>query len=246
MINALFFVYSWFVLAPLMVAVTLFFALVCLVTLPFLGPRRVARITAVPWARLGLLFSGVPVNVHGRDNLKPGRSYVIVANHLSQFDILVLYGYLDVDFRWVMKQELRRVPVIGYCCARLGHVFVDRGDREKAITSLEQAKGRLVDGTGILFFPEGTRSRTGALQPFKKGAFRMAQDLNLPILPVTLSGTREILPPDSLRMHPGPVSLILHPEVVVPGDDEAALEQALKRCRAAIARVEEPGCLKAT
>lgn len=246
MVNALFFVYSWFIFAPLMIAATLFFALVCLATLPFMGPRRVARISAVPWARLGLLLSGVHVDILGREHLKPGRSYVIVANHLSQFDIWVLYGYLGADFRWVMKQELRRFPVIGYCCARLGHVFVNRGDRASAIASLEQAKRRMVNGTSILFFPEGTRSRSGELQPFKKGAFRMARDLDLPILPVTLSGTREILPPDTLRMHPGTVSLTLHPELRVEGEDEAAMEQALHRSRSAIASVAGTGWLEAT
>ena len=246
MVNALFFVYSWFIFAPLMVAATLFFALLCIATLPFLGPRRVARITAVPWARLGLLLSGVHVTVQGREHLRPEQSYVFVANHLSQFDIWVLYGYLGVDFRWVMKQELRRMPMIGYCCARLGHVFVNRGDRASAIASLEQAKRQLVDGTGILFFPEGTRSRTGELRPFKKGAFRMAQDLDLPLLPVTLSGTREILPPDTLRMHPGTVSLTLHPAIRVEGDDEAALEEALRQSRTAIASVAETGWLEAT
>lgn len=246
MVNAVFFVYSWFIFLPLVIASTLFFGLVCVMLLPFLGPDRVARLSAVPWARVGLLLSGVHVDIQGRGNLRPGQSYVIVANHLSQFDIWVLYGYLGVDFRWVMKQELRRVPVIGYCCARLGHVFINRRDRQSAIASLDQAKRQLVGGTSILFFPEGTRSRSGELQPFKKGAFRMAQDLGLPLLPVTLSGTREILPPDTLRMHPGTVGLTLHAPVLVGGADEAALEDAQRQCRAAIASVAEPGCLEAT
>lgn len=235
MINALFFVYSWFVFVPLMIAATLFFGIVCVTLMPFLGPRRVARLSAVPWARLGLLLSGVRVDIQGRENLLPGQSYVIVANHLSQFDIWVLYGYLGADFRWVMKQEMRRVPVVGYCCERLGHIFIDRRDHDGALASLEQAKCRLAGGTSILFFPEGTRSRTGELQTFKKGAFRMAQDLNLPLLPVTLTGTRDILPPDTLRMHSGTAGLTLHPALQVRGEGDAALEQALQRCREAIA-----------
>ncbi|GAA5125839.1 lysophospholipid acyltransferase family protein [Alloalcanivorax gelatiniphagus] len=246
MVNALFFVYSWFVFAPLMLAATLLAGLLCFVLVPFLGPRRAGRLTAVPWSRLGLLLSGVQVRLHGLEHLDPKQSYVIVANHLSQFDIWVLYGHLNKDFRWVMKQELRKVPVIGPCCALLGHIFIDRGDSRAAQASLESAKARLVDGTSILFFPEGTRSRDGELRRFKKGAFRMARDLDLPLLPVTLTGTREILPPDSLRMHPGTVALTLHAPVTVDGDDEAALDQAVERCRSAIAGVAAEGCLEPT
>src|SRR5699024_1735712 len=133
-------------------------------------PDRVGRLTAVPWSRLGLLLSGVHVVIHGREHVRPGQSYVVIANHLSQFDIWVLYGYLGIDFRWVMKQEIRRIPIIGYCCSRLGHVFIDRRDHSGAIATLEQAKHQLANGTSILFFPEGTRSRSGELQAFKKGA----------------------------------------------------------------------------
>ncbi len=246
MVNALFFVYSWFIFAPLMLAATVLFGLLCFLLVPFLGPRRAGRLTAVPWSRLGLILSGVQVRLHGLEHLDPKQSYVIVANHLSQYDIWVLYGHLDKDFRWVMKQELRKVPVIGPCCALLGHIFIDRSDSRAAIASLETAKARLVGGTSILFFPEGTRSRDGELRPFKKGAFRMAQDLGLPLLPVTLTGTREILPPDSLRMHPGGAALTVHPPVAIDGADEAALEAALARCRSAIAGVAAEGCLEPT
>ncbi|MBF5057165.1 1-acyl-sn-glycerol-3-phosphate acyltransferase [Alcanivorax sp. 521-1] len=246
MVNALFFIYSWFLFAPLMLAATLLFGLLCFLLMPFLGPRRVARLTAVPWSRLGLMLSGVQVRLHGTEHLDPKQSYVIVANHLSQYDIWVLYGHLDKDFRWVMKHELRKVPVIGFSCALLGHIFIDRRDSRAAMASLETAKARLVDGTSILFFPEGTRSRDGELRPFKKGAFRMAQDLGLPLLPVTLTGTREVLPPDTLRLHPGPVALTVHAPVTVDGDDEAALEAALGRCRSAIAGVATEGCLELT
>jgi len=239
MINALFFIYSWFIFVPLMLLATLLAGAVCLCLVPFLGPRRVARLSAVPWSRLGLLLSGVQVRVHGVDNIDPSRSYVIVANHLSQYDIWVLYGHLEQDFRWVMKQELRRVPVIGVCCAMLGHIFIDRRHRDAALASLENAKQRLTGGTSILFFPEGTRSRDGELRPFKKGAFRMAQDLDLPILPVTILGTREILPADSLRMHPGTVSLTVHAPIAVSGDDDTALEEAMARSRTVIASVGE-------
>ena len=87
------------------------------------------------------------------------QSYVIVSNHQSQYDILLMYGWLGTDFRWVMKKELRRVPVLGLACEKLGHIYVDRSDSAAAVASLNAARKKLVNGTSVVFFPEGTRSR---------------------------------------------------------------------------------------
>jgi 1-acyl-sn-glycerol-3-phosphate acyltransferase len=229
MFQLLYILYTWLVLVPVMIVVTVVMGIICLALAPTLGPRRTSRLTAVPWARIGLWLSGIRVRIDGRDNIKPGQSYVIVANHLSHIDIWLLYGYLGLDFRWVMKQELRHVPVIGISCAALGHVFIDRSDHEKALASLDDAKRRIVDGTSILFFPEGTRSRNGQLQAFKKGAFRMALDLDLPVLPVTLSGTRAVLRPDSALLRPGVIRLQIHEALPVSGRTPEELAEASRR-----------------
>jgi 1-acyl-sn-glycerol-3-phosphate acyltransferase len=160
---------------------------------------------------------------------------VIVSNHQSQFDIFVLYGWLDIDFKWVMKQELRKVPVIGIACERLGHIYVDRSNREAALASIDGAKQRIVDGTSVLFFPEGTRSRDKLMRPFKKGAFRMALDLQLPILPVSIQGTREILPSDTLDLYPGRATMIIHPPIPVADYDTARLHELMEHTRRVIA-----------
>ncbi|MGB2247777.1 MAG: lysophospholipid acyltransferase family protein [Alcanivorax sediminis] len=236
MSRLLFFLYSWLVFVPLMAATTLVCGLLCLALVPFLPADRVARYTAVPWAKLCLLYSGVRVDVYGRHHLEPGQSYVVVANHLSQFDIFVLYGYLGMDFRWVMKHELRKVPIIGICCEKLGHIFINRSDQQAAIASLNAARARLNNGASVLFFPEGTRSRNGQLKPFKKGAFKMAQDLQLPVLPVTLNGTFEILSPGTIRLQPGhQASLTLHAPLPVRGHDEAELLKLMTLSHEAIA-----------
>lgn len=236
MTRLFFFLYSWLIFAPLMVATTVILGVVCLLLVPFLPANRIAALTAVPWAKLCLYYAGIRVDVDGREHLAPGQSHVIVANHLSQFDILVLYGYLGVDFRWVMKQELRKVPMIGVCCEKLGHIFIDRANTQAAIASLDQAKAQLTQGTSVMFFPEGTRSRDGQLRPFKKGAFKMAQELALPVLPVTLTGTYEILPPDSLRLNPGRhVQITLHPALPVRDGSEAELIHLMHQSQSAIA-----------
>ncbi len=236
MSRLLFFIYSWLVFVPLMAITTLVCGLLCLALVPFLPADQVARYTAVPWARLCLLYSGVRVDIYGQHHLQPKQSYVIVANHLSQFDIFVLYGYLGMDFRWVMKHELRKVPVIGICCEKLGHIFINRSDSQAAIASLNAARARLSNGASVVFFPEGTRSRDGQLKPFKKGAFKMAQELQLPVLPVTLTGTFDILPPGTIRLQPGhQATLTLHAPLAVTGHDENELQSLMQRSHAAIA-----------
>lgn len=243
MVRLFFFLYSWLIFVPLMVATTVLAGLTCLLLIPFLPAEKVAKLSAIPWAKLCLLYSGVRVEVHGHHHLLPGQSYVIVANHLSQFDIFVLYGYLGVDFRWVMKHELRKIPVIGICCEKLGHVFINRDNTEAAIASLNEARARLANGASVLFFPEGTRSRDGQLKPFKKGAFKMAQDLHIPVLPVTLSGTFDILPAGTLRLHPGASArLILHPPLTVTGHSDTELQTLVRQSRAAIATPLSDSC----
>lgn len=160
----LYFLYTWLVFIPLVVLDTVFFGAICLLMAPFFSPRRVGFATAVPWARVGLATSWVTVHIHGREHVDPTQSYVVVANHLSLFDIWVLYGWLNMDLRWVAKKEVRYIPIIGICCVALGHVFVDRSNHSKAMASLQQARDRITNGTSILFFPEGTRSRTGELE----------------------------------------------------------------------------------
>jgi len=228
-------IYAWLVFAPILVLSTLFFGAATVILLFFLKPRQVATLCAKSWARINSYATPMLVTVVGRENVDPAQSYVIVSNHQSQFDIFVLYGWLDIDFKWVMKQELRKVPVIGIACDRLGHIYVDRSNREAALASINAAKQRIVDGTSVLFFPEGTRSRDKHMRPFKKGAFRMALDLQLPILPVTIKGTRDILPSDTLDLFPGRATMIIHPPIPIDGYDTTRLKELMDRTRQVIA-----------
>jgi 1-acyl-sn-glycerol-3-phosphate acyltransferase len=209
-LRALYKVYGLCIFAPLLGLSTIFFGTLAVLLAAVLPPSTVSFICGRSWARWNSALTPMWVRVTGRENVTPGQSYVVVSNHLSHYDIFVLYGWLGIDFRWVMKQELRRAPFIGIACERLGHIFIDRDHREAALASIDRAKSRIVDGTSVLFFPEGTRSRDGNLQPFKKGAFMLALDLGLPILPVTVSGTREILPPCTTSLFPGKATLSIH------------------------------------
>ena len=227
-------IYTWLVFVPILGISTAFFGIGTVILLFFLKPRIVSTLCGKSWARVNSFFAPMLVEVVGRQNVDPRQSYVIVSNHQSQFDIFVLYGWLDIDFKWVMKQELRKIPALGIACERLGHIYVDRSNREAALASINAAKQRIVDGTSVLFFPEGTRSRENRLRPFKKGAFRMALDLQLPILPITIQGTSDILPSDTTNLYPGRATMIIHPPIAIDAYDSTNLDDLMARTRQVI------------
>ena len=202
-------IYKLFIFYPLLGFSTIMFGLLA-IFLALVPGQKIASIPGVIWARFNSFFTPMFVTVRGRENINTKKSYVIVANHQSQYDIFVLYGWLPVDFKWVMKMELRGVPVLGYSCYRIGHVFIDRSNSEAAIRQIKDARDRIKKGTSIVFFPEGHRSSDGRLLPFKKGAFNFALESGFPILPVTIKGTGKILPSNSTALFPGKVELVIH------------------------------------
>lgn len=205
--------YVWLVFMPLVAVLTLLASTLSVLTAIVINPNWASRHVAARWARLLAWLTPVFVEVRGLDNARPKQSYVVVANHQSQYDILVLYGWLDLDLKWVMKKELRKIPAIGIGCEKVGHIFVDRNRPTAARQAIADALERLGESVGILFFAEGTRSSDGKLLPFKKGAFVTAIEQGLPILPVTIVGTHEILPARSLRLFPGRARMVVHPEL---------------------------------
>ncbi len=169
------------------------------------------------WARFVCGITPMFLTVTGREHIDHAQSYVVVANHQSVYDMLSIFGHLKMNLRWVMKKQLRKVPFLGYSSVRVGNVFVDRSNTEAAIKSIAEAKERIRGGVSMMFFAEGTRSMTGKLGEFKKGAFYMALEMGLPILPVTLDGTMRILPPTTWALFPGRASMTIHKPVDING-----------------------------
>ncbi|MDT8438014.1 MAG: lysophospholipid acyltransferase family protein [Wenzhouxiangellaceae bacterium] len=228
--------WQWLVLIPAAVLVTIlgwfFTVLVSLAGRPDIANTQVAA----RWARVIAWLTPMPVEVLGREHIQPGQSYVVVANHLSQYDIPLVYGYSGLDLRWVIKAELGRIPFVAHGCRAIGHIFIERGNPEQARQAINDAVARLQPGTGVLFFAEGTRSRSGELMPFRKGAFRVAADRGLPVLPVTVLGTWQILRPGSLKIRPGPARLVFHaPIEPVRGSADEAATDLSRRTHAVIA-----------
>lgn len=225
-------VYAWLFLIPVSALWSLLCGWGAVLGATFISPRFASRRIGGLWARMIGWLTPMLVSIEGEEHIDPRATYVVVCNHSSQYDILLVYGWLDLDLRWVMKQELRNIPGIGAGCEKVGHILVDRSKPEEAKKIINDALARIGDGVGILFFPEGTRSRDGRLLRFKKGAFRIAADQQLPILPLTLLGTHEIMPAKSLFITPGRARIVIHPPIE-PGGKSAT--ELMLRAREAIA-----------
>ena len=167
------------------------------------------------WAHHIVIDNGhFDLEVLGRENLVPGETYLVMSNHQSHYDIPVLFEVIGSNIRMITKEELFRVPIFGDALKLGGFISIDRGNRHAAIRSLEAARDLMASGTHVWIAPEGTRSPTGDLLPFKKGAFYLALEAGLPILPVTLQGTRDALPAKGLRSSGGAqVSVTIHPRI---------------------------------
>ncbi len=226
-------IYKYIVFFPLL-AISICVLIVLIFIFFYIASERFVQIAGVAWTRFNSFITPMLVTVIGKENIRKNQSYVIVANHQSLFDIFAIYGWLPVDFRWVMKIELRRVPVLGYYCYKAGHIYIDRSNHQRAIDSINAAKNKIKDGTCIVFFPEGTRTMNGELLEFKKGAFKFALDINLPILPVTIVGTRDILPAGTIGLFPGRAKIILHEPIEVTGYTEDNIKDLMSRVRQSV------------
>ncbi len=228
-------VYAWLILIPLGLLLTFIAGWLTVLVAILWNPRAASRYVAAKWGRIIAWLTPMLVTVEGAENADPCRTYVVVSNHQSQYDIFLVYGWLNLDLKWVMKAELRKVPGLGIGCEKAGHIFVQRGNPEQTRKAVSEALDRVGDGIGILFFAEGSRSRDGKLRPFKKGAFRIATSQGLPILPITIIGTRDIQRPESIMIFPGRVRMVIHPAIEVDLGTAQDMHALIKQTREVIA-----------
>ena len=158
------------------------------------------------WARIITRASLLPVTVEGRENIEQGREYVFVANHQGAYDIFLICGYLGVEIRWMLKKELEKIPFLGIGCRHAGYIFVDKSTRAAVRDTYRGAEKALKDGASVMVFPEGARTDDGTMKPFKRGAFMLADELQLPVVPMTINGSFDVLPRTRdgkfIRRHP--------------------------------------------
>lgn len=215
--HPLFVLYQWLVALPVLIILTILTAVFTIILSPVFPNAQFSYFPARWWGRFFCYLLFIKVKITGLEKLDQKKSYVIAANHQSIYDIFVVYGWLPMIFKWVMKAELRKIPLVGKACESAGHIFIDRKNPVAAKKSLDKAEAQLRNGVSVVVFPEGTRTYTGQMGKFKKGAFRMATDLHLPIVPVTLRGCFERLPRNGFIITPGTIEMIVHEPVEVEG-----------------------------
>jgi len=187
------------------------------------------------WSRWCCWSSRTRVVVEGAENVLRGRPQVFAANHQAIYDILILGGWIPVQFRWVARKEWFRTPFMGWHLARSGTVSIDRENPRAAARSLIAAADIIRAGTNIAFFPEGTRHPDALLQSFKPGGFLLAQRAGVPIVPVSIVGTKEIIRKNSWRVHKGTIKLIIGKPIETSAYGKRERDKLMADVRAAIA-----------
>ncbi len=225
--------YKWLIVIPFVLLITMVLGLICIVV-GFIFSQDAADILAITWSRLCCAITPLRVVIRGKKNYRHHHSYVVVANHQSLADIPMIHGFIGLKIKWVMKKELRKIPVFGPACHQLGCIFIDRSNRKSAVRSIQAAKKKLSQKASVLFFAEGTRSKDGKVMPFKKGAFIFAMETGVPILPITVRNSFKILPANSFDLTPGSVEIIVHRPIFIANHDADRLDEIIENTRQTI------------
>lgn len=226
-------IYQIIIALPVSLVATLLTALTTLLG-SWLGCSRIfGYYPGKIWSQLICFIFLLPVKVEGRGQLNKNTSYVFVANHQGLFDIFLIYGFLGHNFRWLMKDSIRTIPFVGWACEASGHIFVNRTNIQSIQESIARAQEALKHGKSMVVFPEGTRSLTGKMGRFKKGAFLLADELQLPVVPITISGSFNVLPKNEKFIKRHRLTLVVHPPIYPQGKGEgnvtALLNESFKK-----------------
>jgi 1-acyl-sn-glycerol-3-phosphate acyltransferase len=197
-------------------------------------PGGVYDWATVDWSKDVLHAAGTPVHATGLEHIPRGQPVMYASNHTSMFDIWALSATLPNSTRFVAKRELARIPILGLAMRRAGHVMIDRFNRARAFAAYEKAAETIQSGISAIVFPEGTRSRTGELQPFKNAPFGLAIAAQVPVVPVYVDGTYRILKKGGLELRPMPIRVEIGEPIPTVGLSPDDREQLRERVRAAI------------
>lgn len=225
--------YQLLVMLPLMLVATVVAATVTAVGCMVFGGRRWGYWPPMVWSRIMCRLTLVRVEVKGREQISEDRSYVFVANHQGAYDIFAIYGWLGHNFRWMMKKSLERLPMIGWACKRAGQIFVDNHSPQAIARTMKAAERQLASGMSLVVFPEGARTLTGEVGRFKRGAYTLATEFGLPVVPVTIDGAFEVMPRTTLIPTFGTIRLTIHEPI--PANDPALIERSREAIMSSLA-----------
>lgn len=183
----------------------------------FSNAERVNRKIARLWAKTLLKITGIRVTIIGRENFVTGKPQIFMANHQSDFDILIFLAAIPADFLWTAKKELFSIPVFGRAMKKAGYIAINRHDHKKAMENLAEAAEKIRGGLSVASFPEGTRSRDGRMLPFKTGMFYLAIQTGAPIVPIAIIGSGKIMSKKSLKVNKGEIVMVIDKPVDVSG-----------------------------
>ncbi|MDE5642637.1 MAG: 1-acyl-sn-glycerol-3-phosphate acyltransferase [Muribaculaceae bacterium] len=226
-------IYQIFIMLPLLLILTVLASLATVAGCSLGGGRWWGYYPAHYWAKCWCWLAFIRVSVRGRENIIEGNSYVFVANHQSAYDIFSVYGYLGHQFRWMMKKSLEKIPLVGFACRKAGHIYVDRHSPAAVRQTMQTAEKQLAGGMSVVVFPEGSRTKDGHTHSFRRGAYMLAMEFSLPVVPVTIDGAYDVLPPDALLMRPGRIVLTIH-KPIQAGEGGHDLNQLMEQSRQAI------------
>jgi len=161
------------------------------------------------WSLLNIYLSGTRIYIRGKEKIEKTQNYIVMSNHQSLFDVWVLIAKIPLQLRWIIKAEIKRIPIFGYALERMGHIYIGGTGRRNMALGLADAIRRIRNGTSVAIFPEGTRSKSGRLGKFHGGGALIAIKSGVPILPVTVNGSRFVLPKATLALMPGKIEIVV-------------------------------------
>lgn len=218
------------------VAITGFMSL-CAIVFSYIPPgenntHKVANI----WAKILLLITATKVEVIGGENVLTHGPQIFMANHASDFDILIVLAHIPGQFRWIAKKELFRIPLFGKAMRNAGYIEIDRQHHERALQGIDEAARKIKEGKSVMTFPEGTRSKDGKIKPFKQGMFHLALKSGVPIVPISIIGAAEIMPKRSLRVNAGKITMVIGKPIDVRGYTIETRDVLIERVHEVIVR----------
>lgn len=209
--------------------VTIFLFIIVMLSLIFDRSGNCVHSIGRLWSRILLFLSGVTVEVKGLENILAGKPQILASNHQGAFDILALQAFIPIQFRWVAKRSLFKIPIIGWSMSFAGYVGIDRERAGSAYKSIEAAADKVKSGTSVLIFPEGTRSASGELLPFKRGSFLLAVKSGVPVIPISITGTKDIMKRESILIKPGAINIVVGKPIQTTGVDEKVLMNEVRK-----------------
>lgn len=231
MTNILFQLYKFIIAYPLLIVITIIITIATGLGSILFGSKWWGYYPPHFWGKCWCRLLFIKVEVKNREYIDKNTSYVFVANHQGAYDIFTIYGFLGHNFKWMMKKSIEKIPFVGAACKLSEQIMVDRSSAMAMARSIVDARKRLRNGMSLVVFPEGTRTQDGRMNPFKKGAFKLAIDFQLPLVPITIDGAYDILPRTSsiLNIKYGKITLTIHKPITPPTSTKYDIESIMNQ-----------------